>query len=251
MKNVTMDKLNISTLVSEGDYAPYFQEVSVISSCTYMSQGLVYLCQSVKCVARPYLIDFFSANYLSEDSATLTSKKLFTPYHHYVVHVSMGQDTMFADLMALIVITNNLPLTSTITILSELPPDFIYHTLHLNLHKRVTLTRCRWICAKSPPSYISATIPCPSRHSMAVMLERGGGKTAENSRYIGLTCFEINVLMLFFRYPHPGVRNVKMRSKQFHHHKLSGLRKLSQLPGKEGQVFAGLIHSKKKSPCTL
>lgn len=246
-----MDKLNITTLVPEGNYAPYFQEVSVISSCTYTSQGLVYLCQSVKCVARPYLIDFFSANYLPKDSATLTSKKFFTPYHHYVVHVSMGQETMFADLMALIVITNNLPLTSTITVLSELPPDFIYHTLHLNLHKRITLTKCRWMCAKSPLSYISATIPCPSRHSTAVMLERGGRKTAENSRHAGLTCIEINVLKLFFRHPHPGRRNVKMRSKQFHHHKLSGLRKLSQLPGKEGQVFAGLIHSKKKSPCIL
>jgi hypothetical protein len=71
-----------------------------------------------------------------------------------------------------------------------------------------------------------------------------GEKTAENSHYIGLTYFEIKVLTLFFRHPHPERRNAKMKSKQFHHHKLSGLRKLSQLLGKEGQVFAGFIQKK-------
>ncbi|WP_166735276.1 hypothetical protein [Serratia fonticola] len=245
-----MDKINIATPALKGNYAPCFHEVSVISSCTYMSQGLVHLCQGVKCVARPYLIDFFSAYYLSRGPHILTSEKLFIPHHHYVVHLSTELNTVLADLMTLIVLVNNLPLTSTVTVLSKWPPDFIYHTLRLNLHKRIALAKCRWIRAKSSLPDICSTIPYPSPQTVAVMLERGVENAAAPSRYIGLTYFEIKMLTLFFSRPNPERRSAEMRSKTFYHHKLSGLRKLAQLPGKEGQAFAGLIHSPQKPLCT-
>ncbi|CAD5360638.1 conserved protein of unknown function (plasmid) [Enterobacter cancerogenus] len=244
-------KINTNTSAYKGNNVPYFQDVSIISSCLYISQGLIHFCQDVKCVARSDLIDHFSAYYLSKNSHILTSKMCFTPYHHYVIYLSTSVDTMLADLMTLIVITNNLSLTSTITVLSEWPPDFIYHTLRLNLRKRVALAKCRWISAKSSPSVIGTTIPYPSSHSTAIMLERGVENAVTYSCYIGLTYFEIKMLALFFRHPHPDRRNAEMRSKKFHYHKLSGLRKLAQLPGKEGQTLADVIHSKKKLPGPL
>lgn len=244
-----MDKTCTPTIVPRGSFAPYFHEISVISSCSYVSLGLLQLCHGVRCIARPYMIDLFSAYYLSNDTHTMTHEKRVIPHHHYVVHLSTVLESMLAELMTLVVLVNNLPLSSTVTVLTNWPPDFIYHTLRLNLQKRIALAKCRWILAKSPLSDLCSKIPYAGPHAAAVMLERHVDNVEVQSRYVGLTYFEIKMLSGFFSHAHPETRSIEMKSKNFHHHKISGLRKLAQLPGREARAFAGLIHSRKKSLC--
>lgn len=64
-------RINTNTSAYKEYNVSYFQDVSIISSCLYISQGLIHFCQDVKCVARSDLIDHFSAYYLSKNSDIL------------------------------------------------------------------------------------------------------------------------------------------------------------------------------------